>query len=188
MTITIKPIKSDSIQDMARLFSTDPIADQCWCMWFIRPVKEFHAVGHEGNRTSFCDLVAKSEHPLGLLGYQNEEPVGGCATGPAERYARAIKTPTYNAKPAPGTWLVPCLFVRKDMRRSGISQTLLEAAVTLASESGATTIEGFPFSGGKKRTSGDVQVGTEALFASCGFDVIRTPSSNRVVMRRTLKA
>ena len=83
MTLTIKPIKSDLIQDVALLFSSDPVADQCWCLWFIRPVKEFHAVGHTGNRASFCDLVATSEHPLGLLAYQNDEPVGWCAAGPA---------------------------------------------------------------------------------------------------------
>jgi hypothetical protein len=63
---------------------------------------------------------------------------------------------------------------------------MLEAAVQLAQEQGATAIEGFPFSGSGRRASGDVQVGTESVFSACGFSVIRTPSSSRVVMRREL--
>ena len=95
MTLTIKSVTSDLIDDLGQLFSTDKVADQCWCMWFIIPVKEFHALGHEGNRASFCELVASSEQPLGLLAYQNDEPVGWCAVGPRSRYVRALKTPTY---------------------------------------------------------------------------------------------
>ena len=68
-----------------------------------------------------------------------------------------------------------------------MSQALLEAAVDLAKTSGATAIEGFPFSGSKRRSSGDIQVGFEPLFALCGFEVIRRSSSSRVIMRRELK-
>jgi len=187
MTLTIKLLTSDLVSDLGRLFSTDQVADSCWCMWFIVPVKEYHARGNEGNRASFSELVAASDKPLGLLAFQDEEPVGWCATGPRSRYVRALKTPTYRGgdpESDSDIWLVPCLFVRKGLRGRRVSQALLEAAVDLAKECGATAIEGFPFSGSEKRSSGDVQVGTEVLFASCGFEVVRTPSANRVVMRR----
>jgi GNAT superfamily N-acetyltransferase len=63
-------------------------------------------------------------------------------------------------------WLVPCFFVRDDVRGTGVSRALLEASVTLAAKNGAAAIEGFPCSGAKRRSSGDTQVGTEALFFS----------------------
>jgi GNAT superfamily N-acetyltransferase len=112
-----------------------------------------------------------------LLAYQNGDPVGWCAVGPRSRYIRALKTPTYKGGGVGDNsdiWLVPCFFVRKDMRGAGVSRTLLEAAVKLAKENGAVAIEGFPFAGAKKRSSGDIQVGSERLFSSCGFEVIRS--------------
>ena len=188
--LRIEKVTSNLIDDVAKLFDTAKITKDCWCMWFIIPVKEFHSAGSEGNRTGFCDLLASSEQPLGLLAYQDEEPVGWCATGPRSRYARALKTPTYRGGDKASDsdiWLVPCFFVRKDAQGHGISQALLEAAVDLAKENDATAIEGFPFSGSQRRSSGDVQAGFEALFSSCGFEVIRAPSPARVVMRRELK-
>lgn len=187
MALIIKPVTPDAIEDLARLFATDAMTDACWCMWFIIPVKAFHAAGHAGNCASFCDLAATSELPLGLLAFQDDEPVGWCAVGPRERYVRAMKTPTYSAAPAePNIWFVPCFYVRPGMRRGGVSKALLDAAVELARANGATAIDGFPFAGTKRRSGGDTQVGFEELFASCGFEVIRTPSPSRVVMRRAL--
>ena len=99
---------------------------------------------------------------------------------------RALKTPTYRGGEGEDddrVWLVPCFFTRKDVRGSGVTRALLQAAVGLARQNGAAAIEGFPFSGTAKRSSGDVQVGFEALFSSCGFQIVRHPSPSRVVMR-----
>jgi GNAT superfamily N-acetyltransferase len=188
---TIKAVTSDLMDDVAQLFCSDKVAEKCWCMWFIMPVKAFHAAGSEGNRASFTELAARSKRPLGLLAYQNGEPVGWCAAGPRSRYVRALKTPTYRGGKEEDdneVWLVPCFFVRKDAQGRGVSRALLETAVQLAQENGATAIEGFPYAGSKRRSGGDVQVGFEPLFASCGFAVIRAPSTSRVVMRRELNA
>ena len=188
MTFRIEPVTSDLIDDMGRLLGTDRAAGGCWCMWFIVPVKDYHRAGSGGNRASFCDLMASSEQPLGLLAYQADEPMGWCAVGPRSHYRRALKTPTYLGRD-PGeddsVWLVPCFFVRRDARRAGLGQMVLQAAVGLAKEHGAITIEGFPFSGGKRRSS-DTQVGFASVFSACGFEAIRTPSPSRVIMRREL--
>ncbi len=191
MALTVEAVTPDRIEDLGRLFSTNEVADRCWCMWFIRPVKEFHAVGREGNRASFHELVANHQHPPGLLAYRDGEPVGWCAVGPRSRYIRALKMPTYRNREGSGdsdVWLVPCFFVRRDARRTGVTRALLEAAVRLAREGGATAIEGFPFAGGQRRSSGDLQVGFEPLFSSCGFEVSRTPSASRVIMHRELRS
>jgi GNAT superfamily N-acetyltransferase len=114
--------------------------------------------------------------------------VGWCAVGPRSRYRRALKTPTYIGRDPSeddSVWLVPCFFVRQDARRAGLVEMLLQAAVGLAKEHGARAIEGFPFTGEKRRSS-DTQVGFESVFSACRFVAIRTPSPSRVIMRREL--
>lgn len=189
MTLKIKTVNQDLLDDVGRLFCSDAVVDKCWCMWFIIPVKAFHAAGGEGNRASFSALAAEADRPMGLLAYQAGEPVGWCAAGPRSRYVRALQTPTYRggeAREDDTVWFVPCFFVRKEARGTGVSRALLEAAVELARANDATAIEAFPFSGTKRRSGGDLQVGVQSLFAACGFEVIRTPSTSRVVMRRGL--
>lgn len=191
MDITITALNPDRIDDLGRLFGTYEVTDRCWCMWFIIPVKEYHAAGGEGNRASMTQLVAESELPMGLLAYNDAgEAVGWCAVGPRARYVRALKTPTYRGgevEDDTNVWLVPCFFTRKDARGEGVTNALLEAAVDLAAQNGASAVEGFPHAGPGRRSGNDLQVGFESLFASCGFHVIRTPSPTRVVMRRELR-
>ncbi len=58
-------------------------------------------------------------------------------------------------------------------------------AVAGARRHGATAVEGFPLAGPGPHTA-DRYLGTEALFAACGFTPVRRPSSRRVVMRLDL--
>lgn len=191
MEVTIRPVTTELIDELGQLFATEDVASRCWCMWFIIPVSAFHAVGQEGNAARLRALADSSREPLGLLAYHADRAIGWCAVGPRSRYARALKTPTYKRVAGDqdaNIWLVPCFFVHPELRRSGVTRALLEAAVRLATEHGAVAIDSFPFAGAKPRSSGDRQVGYEALFASCGFEVIARPSAGRVVMRRVLRS
>jgi GNAT superfamily N-acetyltransferase len=190
MALRIERVTASSMRRADAFFSADPEANGCWCMWFIIPVKAYHAAGSEGNCESFHALAASSDTPIGLLAYDDIEPVGWCAVGPRARYARAILTPTYKGRDPnedQDVWLVPCFNVRADRRKSGVTKALLEAAINLAREHGATAIEGFPLTG-TKRHSKDTQVGFDSVFMSLGFRVIRTPSESRAVVRLDLAA
>jgi hypothetical protein len=185
MPLDIRPADASSIPDLAALFSSDKATAGCWCMWFIIPVKAYHAAGSTGNRAAFSALAAASPQPMGLIAYRDDTPVGWCAIGPRSRYARAIKTPTYAGRdPAEddGVWLIPCLFLRKEARKAGHSEALVRAATRLARDHGATAVDCFPLSGPQRR-SYDTQVGFESVFARCGFSPLRRPSDARVVMR-----
>lgn len=81
-------------------------------------------------------------------------------------------------------WLVPCFWVAPGRPGDDVARALLEGAVVVAAEYGARAVEGFPVAVGKRVTGNDKQVGAEAVFAACGFDVVRRPSAQRVVMRR----
>jgi GNAT superfamily N-acetyltransferase len=190
LVIEVKIANKNLKSDIEFLFSSNSSIDNCSCMWFLISVKDYHAGGREQNRLRFYELLQAEIMPVGLIAYHEENPVGWCAVGPRSRYHRAIRTPTYKGR-APDedtlVWLTPCFFVRDEARALGVAEALLERAITLAEESGATAIEGFPFSGNQRRYSGDTQVGIESVFTACGFSVIRRPSENRVIMRRELK-
>lgn len=186
--IDVRPVGPGAVGDAEAFFQSDPTTRHCFCMWFIIRVADYHAGGHERNKELFRELVETSEVPVGLLAYRDGETVGWCATGPRARYARAVRTPSFRGREPSedeGAWMVPCFFIAPDARRGGVARALLEGAVALAREHGATAIEGFPFAQGAK-VSRDSMVGVESLFASCGFSVIRRPSKARVVMRLDL--
>jgi GNAT superfamily N-acetyltransferase len=188
--LNVEVLDRSRIADLDELFACDRSVDRCWCMWFIIRVNDYQAAGHDGNRTSFIELVEEGPPPMGLIAYDDGKPVGWCAAGPRARYARAAKTPTLKSRnPAEkeDVWLIPCFFIRPGWREQGVAGALLEAAVELAAEQGALAIEGFPLAGDKRRSSGsDLQTGVERLFAGAGFEAVARPSSNRVIMRRQL--
>ena len=145
--LKIKTVTLKNLADLEKLFSSDKSAKSCWCMWFIIAVKEFHRGGSAANEQKFKAIAKSSAHPMGLIAYRDGEPVGWAAAGPRSRYARAVKTPTMKAidqSENDDVWLVPCFFIRPDMRGQKITRALLEHVVTLARKSGASAIEGFP--------------------------------------------
>jgi GNAT superfamily N-acetyltransferase len=173
--------------DLGRLFGQNKTTDGCWCLWFIIRVKECHAGWGRVNKDRFARLSEESTTPMGVLAYRDGEPVGWCAAGPRSRYARALGTPTlagHEAAEDDRVWLVPCFFVRRDARHSGVTHALLTHAVRLAADHGAMAVEGFPLAGDRRRSASDAYVGVEPLFAACGFTPVRRPSAHRVIMRR----
>jgi len=183
--LEVRPLALGDLPALGRLFSSDKSAKSCWCMWFIIAVKEYHQGGAPANEAKFRTLAASAARPLGLMAYLDGQPVGWAAAGPRSRYARAVRTPTMKGidqSENDDVWLVPCFFIRPDMRGQKIARRLLERAVELARDSNARAIEGFP-TAGSKHGSTDRQVATEGLFEACGFGVVSRPSSNRVLMR-----
>jgi GNAT superfamily N-acetyltransferase len=186
---TILPVTAERLDDLAALFGTNGTARGCYCTWFLIPTKECRAGWGGANRATFEHLARAETLPVGLLAYADDEPVGWCAAGPRARYERALTSTVLRAHdPAEDSsvWLVPCFFVRVGRRRQGVMRDLLVSAVELATEHGATAIEGFPLAGAARRSTGDAYLGVEPLFASCGFAVVDRPTPNRVLMRREL--
>ncbi len=186
--IDVRPLAPALLADAEKLFGTSPGTRGCFCMWFIIPVAQVHSGGAAANRRLFRELAERSPQPIGLLAYHEGEVVGWCATGPRSRFARALRVPSYKGRDPDedeSVWLVPCFYVRQDMRRQRVSVALLEGAVALARQHGAAAIEGFPFARGAK-LSKESMVAVEAVFNECGFRVARRPSPTRVVMRRKL--
>lgn len=186
--LQLREIAPDTMDDLAQVFCGDASAEGCWCMWFVIPVKQYHAAGSDGNRRAMQEMVEHSDQPVGLIAYLDDQPIGWIAVGPRSRYVRAIKTPTYRGRDQAedeAVWLIPCHYVKSEFRGAGYTDELLKAAITLAKNNGAKAVEGFPYTGGK-RQSRDTQVGFHSTFSKQGFEVIASPSDKRVVVRLDL--
>ena len=185
----IRQVGAGLLPDVGALFEGNATTRGCYCMWFLLSSKEMDTGWGGGNRVRFEAAVRASGEPFGVLAYDDDgKPLGWAAVGPRSRYARVLRSPLMTGRdPAEDdtVWMVPCFFVRVGARRAGTTQRLLNAAVTAAAEHGASAVEGFPLAGpGPHRD--DRYLGTEGLFAACGFHEIARPSPRRVVMRRPL--
>jgi len=187
----IRPVTADGLADLGRLFATNGVCSGCWCTFFLLSGREFSAGWGTVNRNRFAEFAAGAGGPVGVLAYRDGEPVGWCAAGPRSRYPRILRSPLMKARDRAEdatVWLVPCFFVRRDARRSGVTRALLAAAVDLAAASGAPAVEGLPLAGSGRHPAAEAYVGIEEVFAACGFEVTARPSPRRLVMRRALPA
>ena len=69
--------------------------------------------------------------PLGLLGYLDGEPVAWCSIAPRPTYRRLGGPEVAGEEPAK-VWSLACFFLRRDLRRQGVTAQLIEAAVAHA--------------------------------------------------------
>lgn len=186
----VKALTPDSLDAVRDLFGTSSVTRGCWCVWFLLSGRAAQDGWGAVNQERFEHLVTGSAEPTGVLAYAEGNPVGWCAIGPRSRYARVLRSPltapTRDATEDDDVWFVPCFYIRPGSRRSGLTRRLLDAAVAEAARHGAKAVEGFPLAGpGPHRD--DRYLGTEGLFAACGFAEIARPSPRRVVMRLDLQ-
>src|SRR5262245_33745751 len=188
---TIRPLTAARLGDLRTLFGASKTTNGCYCTWFLIPSKECSAGWNGGNQVTFEAMTGTAKQPMGLLAYQGRDPIGWCAAGPRSRYTRALRSNVLKGRePSEDTdvWLVPCFYVRRDARKSGVTRALLEAAVDLARSKGASAVEGFPLAGDGRRSASEAFLGVEPLFAACGFTATSRPTAGRVIMRRELSS
>jgi GNAT superfamily N-acetyltransferase len=83
-------------------------------------------------------------------------------------------------------WAATCFVVRAPWRGRGLTQRLLDGALTLAAEHGARVVEGYPVDlAARERIGGaELFVGTLPTFLAAGFVEVGRSSPARPVVRR----
>ena len=185
-TVTVQPAGPTEVEALRELFASAHATRHCWCMSFCSSRAEF-ALGWfgGGNRRRF-EALAERGSPMGVLASLASLPVGWGACGPRSRYLGEAPSghPILGERPRTEdetVWLLPCLFVRVGHRGQGVSHALVEAAVSLARQHGASALEAWPVAPDSR--SRDAFVGREGLFAEMGFHCVARPTPGRAVMR-----
>jgi GNAT superfamily N-acetyltransferase len=106
--------------------------------------------------------------------------MGWCSVAPRPAFARlfhtrgiAIADPTNSS-----VWSVVCIFVKRGHRRHGIAGKLLDAAVSYASDHGASVVKGYPVADAQAGKSSGLSSGTVDLFTRAEFSLQGGPQSD----------
>lgn len=189
--VEVQLIGPGQLDAVERLFSQTRATRRCWCMAFCSTRGQFAAGWYGGgNQRRFEALTVADRHPMGVLALVHTEPVGWCACGPRTRYTVALAGRSRMLADRPReeddrVWLIACLFVRPDRRAPGVVVPMLQAAVALARDRGASAVEAWPLATGV-RNAAEAHVGREGVFARLGFRCIQRPSPGRAMMRLDL--
>ncbi len=181
-SLEFHPLTSDRWSDLVALFDHHGNPGYCWCMTWRLTSTQYKRLDSAGRRAALESLV-KAGVPIGLLAYEDGEPIGWCSIAPRETYPRLEKSKVLKRLDDAATWSVVCFFVKREQRRQGVSLQLLKAAMAYAKSQGAKIIEGYPVEPDQSYRF----MGAPSIFEQADFYVAATESNGRRIMRYTVE-
>jgi GNAT superfamily N-acetyltransferase len=187
MSVETRPATADRWNDVVAVMDGPGDAGRCWCQWFFRGAQadREHAAG---NRAAL--EVQVRQGPPGVVGYLDGVPGGWCAVAPRPTYSRLVRSPLLRGTPEdeladPAVWSVTCFVVRRPARRLGLTAALLDGAVALALDRGATIVEGYPVDVAARSGTSAAALyhGPLSVFRRAGFTEVARPTPDRPVVR-----
>jgi GNAT superfamily N-acetyltransferase len=175
--LSFKPVTTSSWPDFEALFESMGAPKYCWCMAW-REIEDRSGASPKERKAAMHARV-KKRVPIGILAYQDGEPVGWCSVAPRDTLLKM--SPDQDAAET-GVWSVVCFFVKRDRRGERLSEKLLDAAVELAFQRGAKAVEGYPVAKGSPSYR---FMGYLPLFKGRGFKETGRAGSRRHVVRKT---
>jgi GNAT superfamily N-acetyltransferase len=190
--ISVRPLQRDDWPAIEALFGARGACGGCWCLAWRLPHTQWQAQKGAANKRAFARLVTSGE-ATGCLAFAGGEPVGWCSVGPRAEFRALENKRSLRTDWDERTWSVTCFFIRKDFRARGVSSRLLEAAVRLARERGATRVEGYPVVpspgfGGRKMPAAFAWTGLPQTFERAGFRRLDHAPGARPIYVRRLRA
>ena len=189
MPFDVRPVTPDRVDDFVAVANPNRRASHCWCLSHRLTAGEVAELGHGSRESAFRALCARP-HPPGVIGYDDGEPVGWCSIGPRAENTRLSRSRVLRPLDDLPVWSIICVVVRGGHRRRGHTTPLIDGAVAYAASRGAPAVESYPVDADPGRIDVTMAfVGTRAMFAHAGFEVVGTTDAlasklPRLVMRR----
>jgi GNAT superfamily N-acetyltransferase len=167
------------------LFGARGACAGCWCMWWHLPHagKLWKEMQGPKNKAAFKKRVTGGA-VHGMLAFAGEQPVGWCAFGPRDGFARIPNAPSLQRTAPEATWSVVCFFIARGWRGKGVAKALLAAATERAFALGASQVEGFPAvppAGGGALPAAFAYTGVPDLYRKAGYRKLRRSGSQRPI-------
>jgi uncharacterized protein YdhG (YjbR/CyaY superfamily)/GNAT superfamily N-acetyltransferase len=182
--LTIEPLTKRNWNKFVKLFGDRGACGNCWCMYYRLSNADFkEGKAEEGNKRAIKEIVWAGK-PAGLLGLLEGEAIAWCALAPREDFIRLENSRVHKRIDDKAVWSMPCFFVDKDFRKSGLSVQLLKGAIRYAKENGIKILEAYPTipTQGKLPDS-FAWVGLYKSFERAGFEIVDKTSRNRPMVR-----
>jgi len=189
VTWTTQPVTPDRFDDFADVINPRRRATHCWCLSHRLPAGEIEELGG-GSRERAMRRICERQPP-GVVTYRDGTPVGWCSIGPRAAIPRLVSSRLMRPLDDVPVWSIICVVVRGGYRRQGVTGHLLDGAVDYAAEQGAPAVEAYPVDPPGRMDLTMAFVGTRAMFARAGFEVVGQTDAvasklPRLVMRRSL--
>lgn len=184
------PVTAKRFDDFADVINPNRRDTHCWCLSHRLQAKEIVGLG-DGSRESAARALAASRGSFGVVTYRDDVPVGWCHIAPRAEITRLAASKLIRPVDDVAVWSIICVVVRSGHRRQGVTQQLIEGAVSYAASRGAPAVEAYPVDPAGRMDLTMAFVGTRAMFESCGFEVVGQTDAvaskmPRLVMRRML--
>ncbi len=185
--LEFRPVTPDRWPDLEALFGPRGACGGCWCMYWRQTRTEYEKQKGAGNRRALKKLVTAGPPP-GLIAYTDGKPVGWCALAPREGYSTLERSRVLAPVDDARVWSVPCFYIARPFRRTGLTSQILRAAADYAAKKGARILEGYPVEP-KQGSIPDVFAftGLAGAFRKAGFREAARRSPTRPIMRLYLK-
>jgi len=186
MELKVLPVTSSLWPALEDLFGKGGASNGCWCMyWRIGP--RYRDRPRQDNKRDLM-RYASSGQPPGLLALDGETAAGWCELAPRTELAWLAHARYLEPIDDLPVWSVPCFYVRRSYRRTGVMGALIDAAVRAAASAGAPALESYPVDTTMPGHTGNLFPGIASAFARHGFEVVARRRPERPVMRKILCA
>lgn len=185
--LTFFPLTADRWSDFENLLGEKGGCGGCWCMWYRLKRSEYEKQKGEGNKKAMKNIVYSGGIP-GIMAYAGKQPVAWCSLAPRKDFPVLDRSRILKAVDREQVWSIVCLYIEKSLRRSGLTEKIILAAIDYARKMKVKIIEGYPIDV-KKDPYPDVFAGTGfySSFRKLGFTECARRSKTRPIMRYYIK-
>jgi len=182
--LEIEPLTKKNWNKFVKLFGEKGACGNCWCMYYRLSKNEFNAgKANEGNKLAMKEIVWE-DRPAGLLGLFEGNAIAWCAFAPREDFIKLKNSRVHKRIDNKEVWCIPCFFIDKNYRRSGVSVQLLKGAIKYAKEKGIKIIEAYPAIPSQVSLPDSFAwIGLFKSFERAGFEIADRKSKNRPMVR-----
>lgn len=106
--LTYKPVQKDNWSDLEKLFESKGGPDYCWCMVW-REMEKGKSRNSKSDKKEVLKRYVDQNIPIGLLGYDNSEPVAWCSIAPRDSYRNLSGDSSLE-----DVWSLVCFFIKRE--------------------------------------------------------------------------
>lgn len=186
-TMTSSALTEQNWSDFEQVMGTDGGARGCWCMHWRLSYPQWKQGQGDGNRRRLQER-ARTAPPPGLVCYLGDEPVGWIGIGDRDEYPRMRRSPITRPIDDAASWVISCIYVRRDHRHQRLQTEMIAAACEYAAEHGKHAVDAYPVDPvhGRKAGVDNAMTGVASAYLAAGFTEVARPKPDRPVMRRVV--
>jgi GNAT superfamily N-acetyltransferase len=167
------PVDQSNWTDLEKLFESKGGPHNCWCMVWRNMVEGTDRASKIDKKASLQDYV-ENQKPVGLLCYDDAEPIAWCSIAPRESYRELSGDNSLS-----DVWSLVCFYIKRDYRQKGISDQLIQEAIQYAKDNGAKYVEAYPVDPDSPSYR---FMGFKPMFEKQGFDLKHKAGQRRYAM------